>query len=471
MDVRPRRLLGLALGALGLLVGLLVVAWIAAPKVTSYAPAPDTLHVPGMAHVTISFNRPMDQASVESRLAVDPAIPGRFTWEGSMLSFAPDQPWPAGGLVTVHLAAGARSTRSLPSLSSLTWSFKVSTPMVAYLWPAGSPADLYMRSQDGDETVRLTETAFGVYDYSITPDGAGVVYTTERSDGGTEFHRLDLTTCVNHTVYVCPEGSRCRAGVESPDGAFLAFEQYERVIEAASGAIPGPLAVMLLEVGHGASAVPVSEGHITSMPSWSPQGRLAYYDHDLRAIVIAEVPSEGDLAAVRYIPSELGAVGSFSPDGEFMVFPEIIFPEEGPEGEDEAELVQFYSHVFRAAVFAEVILDLWRASYGLVEDAFPVYSPDGEWIAFARKYLEGGRWTLGRQVWVMRADGSAARQLTDEPTFNHSALAWSPDGSTLLYMRFDESDLTQASEIWLIEANGESARRLAIGGYLPRWIP
>lgn len=108
---------------------------------------------------------------------------------------------------------------------------------------------------------------------------------------------------------------------------------------------------------------------------------------------------------------------------------------------------------------------------GLVEDASPVYSPDGQWIAFTRKYLEQDRWTLGRQLWAMRADGSGAHPLTDEPDFNHSALAWSPDSGGLVYMRFDETNPTQASEIWLVGSDGEGARRLVVGGYLPRWIP
>jgi hypothetical protein len=38
-------------------------------------------------------------------------------------------------------------------------------------------------------------------------------------------------------------------------------------------------------------------------------------------------------------------------------------------------------------------------------------------------------------------------------------------------MRFNQSDLTQSAEIWVIRAEGDQAHRLAEGGYLPRWIP
>jgi Tol biopolymer transport system component len=85
--------------------------------------------------------------------------------------------------------------------------------------------------------------------------------------------------------------------------------------------------------------------------------------------------------------------------------------------------------------------------------------------------MDSEHWTLGRQLWVMRADGSEAHPLTDEPDYNHSALGWSPDSSTLVYMRFNQSDIAQPAEIWVIGADGEGAHSVATGGFSPRWMP
>jgi hypothetical protein len=71
----------------------------------------------------------------------------------------------------------------------------------------------------------------------------------------------------------------------------------------------------------------------------------------------------------------------------------------------------------------------------------------------------------------MRADGSGARALTGEPDYNHSAIAWSADSVNLVYMRFNQADFTQASEIWVSGLEEGTARRLAVGGYLPQWVP
>src|SRR5260221_10587935 len=59
-------------------------------------------------------------------------------------------------------------------------------------------------------------------------------------------------------------------------------------------------------------------------------------------------------------------------------------------------------------------------------DAFPLFSPDGKWIAFASK--RNGNW----DIFAIPAEGGAARQLT----FHSGAeipFGWSPDGKSLLF--------------------------------------
>jgi Tol biopolymer transport system component len=469
MDYRRAQLPLPLLGALGLVAGLLIVGVIAAPRVVAFSPEAASLQVPATTLVAITFSRPMDAASVEAHLSIDPATPGRFVWQATTLTFQPTRPWPEAATVTIQLRAGARSLRLLPLLTSRAWTFTISVPRICYLWPAGSPADLYLRSIDGQDTTRLTETTLGVYDYGLGSDGSTLVYAAERGDGGTDLHLLNLTTGGDSLAFACPTGARCRAPALSPDGRILAFEQFNLEGDSAAGRVPGPTQVWAVDLSQPSMVFLVGAGdHVSSMPTWSPAGVLAYFDNTLRAIALVDLSAEPTPTVLRYLPSDLGPIGSWSPDGAFLIFPEIVFPSEPAPTEGS---VQFYSHIFRAEAASGEVVDLWRGGMGLVEDASPVYSPDGQWIAFTRKYLEQDRWTLGRQLWAMRADGSGAHPLTDEPDFNHSALAWSPDSGGLVYMRFDETNPTQASEIWLVGSEGEGARSLVVGGYLPRWIP
>jgi Tol biopolymer transport system component len=466
---RPRRFPVALLGVAGLLLGLLIAAILLAPRVVAFYPNPGSLHAPAAAQITLVFSRPMDQSSVETRLSVDPSVRGQFSWEGERLTFRPERPWPEGSTVQVRLAAGGHSTRYLPMLRIQAWSFTVGVPRIAYLWPANGPADVYARPVEGEDTSRLTQTELGVYDYNLSRDGATLVYSAERSDGGTDLRLLDLSAGEDRLVLTCSGGERCRAPSLSPAVDTLAFERVTLRAEGAAGPVSGPSRVWAISLSPGAQPFRVGpEGHVSSMPVWSPSGRLAYYDNTLAAIVFVDLSA--GLAPLAYVPSDLGLTGSWSPDGAYLVFPEIVFPATPPAGASDEGAVRFYSHILRAEARSGSVVDLWRPGTGLVEDASPAYSPDGQWIAFARKYLEHERWTLGRQLWVMRADGSGAHSLTDEPDFNYSALAWSPDSSTLVYMRFNQADLTQTAEIWTMDLDGQNPRRLIIGGYLPRWL-
>lgn len=63
----------------------------------------------------------------------------------------------------------------------------------------------------------------------------------------------------------------------------------------------------------------------------------------------------------------------------------------------------------------------------------PIWSPDGQLIAFQRAEVEGGAYN----VWIMKADGSAKRQLT----FNQSDCqqpTWTPDGRFIAFREADQ---------------------------------
>jgi hypothetical protein len=467
------------LGALGMFLGLLAVAAYAAPRVERLSPRPDSHRVPSGTSVQLSFTQPMDAVSVETRLAIEPPTAGRFVWHGERtLTFEPFQPWPPGTEVTVRLVAGARSTRFLPILRQLTWSFTIGTPRVIYLWPSQGPADLYVAGFDGEPADRLTASAFGLLDYSLTQAGGVVLYSALRPDGGADLRRIEVNGQNDELVFACPEGARCQSPRLSPQGDWAAFEVYYAGIPASPSADLSLRRVWAMSLTGGTDPYPIGPSdHVTSSPLWSPHGSLAYYDHALRAIAILD-PRQGPGATpTTFIPSDLGDVGTWSPDGSFLVFPEIGFPPEALEEDHaeeeggEAHRPIFFSHLVRAEAGSGLVVDLSGGAAGLVEDASPAYSPDGKWIAFARKSLEPGSWTLGRQLWRMRPDGSEAHALTDDPNFHHSAIQWSRDSQSLVYMRFDQTDLDAAPEIWLLDLSSGEAQPIVAGGFLPQWIP
>ncbi len=469
-----RLLLSVLIVVGGLLAGLLLAAVWAAPRVDQVRPAPGGASAPATSSLRLAFTRPMDPASVEAAFSVEPNTPGSLRWVDNTLIFTPDRPWAEQSQVTFRLRDGVRSERGLPLIGSRVWSFRVGAPRLLYLWPSGGNADLYAATLDSAEPERLTESEHGVREYAVGGMGSVVVYAAVRSDGQADFWQLDLAGGDDRLVYACPADSQCGSPALSEDGEHLAFEQADRRPGPGAEPLKGMRRVMLLPMAGGDPRQVSPDDHQAMLPVWAPDGKLAYYDGTLRASVVLS-PIDGAIREVlAYVPNDLGLTGAWSADSAFLVFPEIAFLTE-PESDDahasEETEGAFHSHLVRAQVPSLAVTDISAPSEELVEDASPALSPDGEWLAFARKYLDPQRWTQGRQLWLARPDGAQARQLLNEPAFNHSALVWSADSRRLAYMRLNQADLGQPPEIFIFDVQAGAARLVRAQAYSPQWLP
>ena len=468
-----RRLVVLLFGlGLALVAGLWY--WRASPTLVEVFPVAGSRSVPASLPMRLTFSRPMQPASVETRLSIRPALRGAFTWEGNTLIFTPAQSWPAGETVEVRLAVGAQTAGLIPlSLrNEQTWSFTVGRPLLAYLWPSGGLADLYALDPASGEITRLTTSTFGVLDFSVDPDGTNLYYSMRNSTGGSDLHRLErspesTTTWSSVQLLACPQ-AYCRSPHPSPDGGALAFERAP--LPGSADSLYPQVWLLGLDNGSPAGAEsPVEEpasdpDHPAHSPAWSSQGRLAFYDVSERAYIVLD----RDTGEASAFPNETGEPGSWSPQGDFFVAPEILsIPV--TQGSQEAGDTISASHLIRFDTETAATRDLSRGP--VVEDTSPSFSPDGSYLAFARRYLDAARWTPGRQAWLMRPDGSEAIALTNAPSYSHSAFAWSPDGRQIAYLRFNQETLTDPLELWMVAFDGSRPTQLVIGGYAPQWIP
>nr|NIV30704.1 hypothetical protein [Anaerolineae bacterium] len=109
-----------------------------------------------------------------------------------------------------------------------------------------------------------------------------------------------------------------------------------------------------------------------------------------------------------------------------------------------------------------------------VKDVSPAWSPGGGWIAYGRQFLDEERWTPGRQIWLVRPDGSEAYALLEEPMGDHFSFAWRPDGAALAYVRNDQSEGPQPLpdvSIWVYDLVEREPVPVAPEGVLPKWLP
>jgi len=92
-----------------------------------------------------------------------------------------------------------------------------------------------------------------------------------------------------------------------------------------------------------------------------------------------------------------------------------------------------------------------RIAEGLAWEVQPRFSPDGRRIAFTSD--RGG----GDNIWIMNADGSDMRQLTDEDFRLLNQPTWSPDGQYIAAKKhFTTGRSLGTGEVWLYHVSGGS---------------
>lgn len=442
--------------------GLIIFAWNSKPQLMEVYPQAGASGIPTTTMIQLTFSRSMDTRSVRERLVIDPAITGTYTWEGNMLSFSPNQPWPGGREIQVSLEAGARgaSWLSFP-MDRFVGSFTTSEAALAYLWPSDGSANIYSLDPAYGSIHQYTR-GMDVLDYSASNDGLEIYFSTRNAQGGADLYRINRFEADNiqDKAYI-PEKlllcgvAQCRSPEISVDGRYLA---YEYLLPTLKGGL-GPAQIWILSLPE-SNAIQISQpSHEAVQPGWSSTGLLAFYDRSSNGYEIVNPNTKEHWL----LPNQTGQPGDWSVDGDYYLAPEISYTKSLGNYETGN------SHLIRYRVEDDSSMDL--SGENSVEDVEAIYSPDGGSIAFTRKYLNIDNWTLGRQVWVMNADGSNAHPITNEADYNHYDLAWSRDGAMLAYVRFNEAQLSDSPELWMVNKDGSNPVQLVIGGYSPIWIP
>jgi TolB protein len=179
-------------------------------------------------------------------------------------------------------------------------------------------------------------------------------------------------------------------------------------------------------------------------PKWSPDGsRVAYAstgpdgNEDIWVV-------NADGSGARNVTSHPGGDShpSWSPDGR-----EIVFCSNRDDGRhDDVYVIGADGTGLRRLTESED-----------QQNTFPSFSPDGKSILFRRLLTHdspAGR-LFNSEVWVMKADGTGARNLTRDPYFDGWP-AWSPDGRRIAFA----SNRSDTFQIYLMNADGSGVERV-----------
>ena len=170
-----------------------------------------------------------------------------------------------------------------------------------------------------------------------------------------------------------------------------------------------------------------------SYPSWSTDGKLAYWYNGLEGYAIR---IDGNIFLKALVNQTRPA---WSPDGKSLV---VSMWDTNSQGS-----------LFKINVRDKSIVPLLAGKGVWNEEIFwePIYSPDGNKIAFSK----GGSSTGNKQeIWIMNSDGSNPERLTSG--IGDSCPAWSPDGQYIAFCR--NSDV--GSSIFIIALSDHAITRV-----------
>lgn len=331
---------------------------------------------------------------------------------------------------------------------------------------AGGTPQLFRRTLGEDTPRQITgvgdPAAPEVIDYAVAPGGERILYATIDAAGGSTLRVVDVDGGEAAVLLDCP-AAECSGIAWSPDGRRVVYER--RPWE--DGAYGTPR-LYWLDPARG-DTLPLVEGNAT--PSYgarfSPDGQWLSYVSPADEGVVAYRLSDGQQ---RLFGSRAGSPAAWSPDSASLVYGDMVAQGHMTAPDTPAGApIQESSNVFLYRKGVDGEEDRQRLSPdAAVADSVPAFSPDGTWIAFGRTPANTA---AGRQLWLMRADGSEARALTADPAVTYGPPGWSADGRSLLYQRYELNDPAAAPSVWRLDVASGEVTLLARDAWRPSWLP
>jgi TolB protein len=248
----------------------------------------------------------------------------------------------------------------------------------------GDYNQLCMINADGTGYQQLTNVDANNYYPTFSPLGGSIVYASNQNGGVFDLFLFvfDGSRLIRLTNYI----GNVISPSFSPDGKKILF---------ANRAAEGPTSLWTVDnTGQNANLLYAGPNTIVAT-DWSPDGKTIAFAMAVNGPNDYEVFLMGsDGSNAQQLTNGLPGIGGsldWSPNGKYL----LIYA--GPQGD---------KNIFRIDVQAKTATQLTNGG----NNAASAYSPDGQWIAF-----NSLRNNDQADIFIMRADGSGLRQVTDNP--------------------------------------------------------
>jgi Tol biopolymer transport system component len=305
---------------------------------------------------------------------------------------------------------------------------------VLFARPDGATTSLYRAAVLGGEARRLLE---GASEGDWSPDGKQVAFVRLTSEGGQTVSVIGVAAADGseaREVAKVPGGMRSPRW--SPDGKAIALVPMPGALMA--GAQQGPVLVGVADGSVRTVPAPDPRRNI-SAAAWTAGGEVVYLQAESvvsaagsTAILVRQDPSTGRVVSQTWSPSSALVLDVLG-DGR------IVFDTRSPRQN------------LREVTLAGPAADGRWLSRGESTDRQPVYSPDGEWVAFSSN--RGG----GMNLWLVSTRTGNLRRVT-EAHVNWDP-AFSRDGRRLYW----SSNRSGSFEVWTADVDGSGPRQVTDG--------
>ena len=460
-------------------------------RVEAVVPADGVAGIGVRTPIAITFDGPIDPASVTDAIRITPPVPGESSVvdlpddcdrlatanarserlagfvagrglpaadSGSVLVFTPaSHPRAAHDLHGRARPGRHQGGRPGPVAAGRRWTFTTGGPtpsaqnQIAFLSPRGGVRNVWLMNPDGSNPRQITTELAPVSAFDVSSDGRLIVYATAGVVRVLHLGTDDLATLTDiglaeYQPILTPDAKTILVGRRDRNGADLGYW-----LEPIPGAEGAPAERQILPDGApplGSSAFG-GDGLVDGpgLSAWSP--RAAF---DPTGATVLLVDALGRVPQVTLPP--VPAPATFAYTG-------LSRPLAGP--------------VWDPAAGFLIVADLGTgAGQSVIAIARPDIAPVPA-VGPVAVGTHGGLASLaapsGDHVGYAAAPGQPLIGLTTSPDRYDRAPGFSPDGTTLLFGRVPAADETRSAGIWLAGLDGRDLRQLSTDGTAARWLP
>jgi Tol biopolymer transport system component len=320
---------------------------------------------------------------------------------------------------------------------------------------------LFLSTRDGISKLHALDIQSGLthklndtelLSYAMSPDGRQILYTHE-NDGGTTTFTMSTSGDDVYQLVDLPSVSPAW----SPDSQYIAFSMFDEQ----------SISMQIHSVKRDGTALkvltnlPVSEGPFS--PSWSPDGTRILFQSTAGGNKLNTYFMNADGSELKQLTLPDGFTGfaytpQWSPDNDYLAFLGQII-------DDQDQVIDTSLCVLELTTD-----DLHCLDTGIFFDF--AWSPDSKQIA----YVTSG-WSGIFNLEILNLESGEIQRIlrysetTPVQVNNLNSPMWTPDGNALIY-ELSIRDNRNASQLYIVNADGSSERRLTDGvsvNYMASW--